>query len=248
MQHQMFIRTIRDLTFAIAFLGIPWLAHGQAGQNNNQKDLFFAGNLTESVEFSGPTAFRDALSEAIAELISYESAVLPELRRGVNRLGKGCVTSSTPKSDAENALLSRNTLAFEQALSITEGRLDKLRQISTAYEQAANRQTAQSCSALTLGLSLFKSAACKQAQDTLSTITIYRTEMQRYYKLQSERYRAYLDLIQIERQGCVRSGFSSRLVQANEAHMRDSETQSQRLQERSSREFNKYLGSSGPQK
>lgn len=244
----MLIRTIRDLTFAIAFLGIPWLAHGQTDQNNSQKELFFASDLAESAQLSGPTVFRDALSEAIAELIFYESSVLSELRRGVNRLGKGCMTSSSPKSDAENALLSRNTLAFEQALSITEGRLDKLRQVSSTYEQAAKRQTAQSCSALSSGLGLFKSNACKQAQDTLSAVTIYRTEMQRYYKLQSERYRAYLDLVQFERQGCVRSGFSSRLVQANEAHMRESEAQSQRLLERSSREFNKYLGIAGPQK
>lgn len=241
----MMLRPFRDLIIAIASLGLTWLAHGQTGQNNN-KELVFAKNSAESAEYSDPGRFRVALSEALAELNSYEFAVVVELRRGADRLGKGCTSTSAPKSDAENALVSRNTLAFEQAASVVQGRRDRLQQSGPAYEQAANRQVAQYCTGLDVGL--FKSNACKQAQDLLSAVKIYRSETDRYYKLQSERYRTYLDLVQIERQGCVRSGFSTRLLQANEAHMRDSEAQSERLQDRWNREFNRYLVGTGTQK
>jgi hypothetical protein len=90
-----------------------------------------------------------------------------------------------------------------------------------------------------------KSPNCKQAQNLQSIVKIYRTGLSQYYQLQADRYRTYLDLAAIEQQGCVRSGFTSRLLLTNDGHMRESEEQSQTMVNRWDGELTRWLGSGG---
>ena len=96
-----------------------------------------------------------------------------------------------------------------------------------------------------MGLGLLRSNDCKQAQALQSTVRTYQTELERYYGLQVERYRAYFELVQMERQSCVRPGFSTRLLKANEVHMRESEQQSQRLLNQWNQDLARLLGLPG---
>ena len=90
-----------------------------------------------------------------------------------------------------------------------------------------------------------KSPNCKQAQNLQNAVKTYKTGLDQYYQLQSDRYRLYLELAQIEKQGCIRSGFTSRLLLTNDVHMRESEALSQSLLTRWDRELTRWLGSGG---
>lgn len=238
---------VRNLITAIALLGFAWAAQGQNSILENSKNSNKESFGLPVAESTDPGLFRDSLSQSLDELIRYESAVLSELRKGSERLNRSCLRSVPPKSTAENALLSRHFLAIEQAAVVIASRQDTLSRASSTYELAAKRQEAQYCSGLTsnLAFGFLKSPSCKQAQTLQSTVKAYRSGLEQYYQLQSERYRTYLELAQIEQQACVRVGFTGRLLQANEVHMRESEAQSQRLLVQWDRELTRMLGIGG---
>lgn len=243
----MFCYFLKKLIVAVGFFVFAWAAHGQnrilENSNNSGKDSFGL-NVAESTDLG---LFRDLLSQSLEGLIQYESAVLSELRKGSERLNKSCLRSVPPKSTPENALLSRHFLAIELSAAVIASRQDTLSRSSSTFEFAAERLEAQHCTGLTSNLifGFLKSTSCKQAQTLQITIKAYRSGLEQYYQLQSERYRAYLGLAEIERQGCVRAGFTGRLLQSNEVHMRESEAQSQRMLTQWDRELARILAPGG---
>jgi len=237
----------RKLIIAIGFISFVLVAHSQNSSledSKNSNKNFSLLNVAESID---PGLFRDLLSQSLDELIRYESAVLSELRKGSERLNKSCLRSVPPKSNPENALLSRHFLAIEQAAAVIASRQDSLSRSSSTFELAAKSLEAQHCTGLTSNLifGFLKSTSCKQAQTLQITVNAYRSGLEQYYQLQSERYRTYLGLAEIERQGCVRAGFTGRLLQSNEVHMRESEAQSQRLLTQWDRELARILAPGG---
>ncbi|WP_300559186.1 hypothetical protein [Limnohabitans sp. Rim8] len=243
----MIFTTVRNLITAIALVGFAWAAQSQINVTENSKKttkepLSITGN-----ELSDPVFFRDMLSQSLGELTRNESAVLLELRKGYERLSKSCSRATPSKPPIEDAALSRNILAFEQARAVISARQDALVRSGSAYELAANRLEAQYCLGLPSNLlfDALKSPNCKQAQNLQSIVKIYRTGLSQYYQLQSDRYRTYLDLATIEQQGCVRSGFTSRLLLTNDGYMKESEEQSQRMVNRWDSELNRWLRSAG---
>ncbi|WP_194943062.1 hypothetical protein [Limnohabitans sp. 2KL-27] len=243
----MFSSLVRNLITAIALAGLAWAAQGQNNVLEDPKKEKIDSFGVFSADSSDPALFRDLLSQSLGELIRYESAVLSELRKGFERLNKSCLRSTPPKSPPDNALLSRNILAFEQAAAVVASRQDTLSRTATAFELAAKRQEVQHCSGLSSNLTFgfLKSPSCKQAQNLQSLVKTYRSGLEQYYQLQSERYRTYLELAQIEQQSCVRAGFTGRLLQANEVHMRESEAQSQRLLVQWDRDLARLLQAGG---
>jgi hypothetical protein len=233
----------RHLLISLALMGFSWTSQGQISAQKLTSELNSAENLVQSIDSGSPANLQGSPYKALTELVSHEATVLLELRRGLDRLSKGCVFSSAPKSESENALFSRNILAFEEGSARVDARLDALYRNAALFEEASRRDKAQQCSAL--GLPLLKSPRCRQSEENQTSIKLYRTELERYYRLQSERYKTYLDLVEIEKRSCVRSGFSSRLVQANQVHMRESEEQGQRWVEYWNRELSSRLGLGG---
>jgi hypothetical protein len=243
----MIFSTVRNLVTAIALVGFAWAAQGQKNAPENSKKTTKEILLVTGTESSDPVVFRDTLSQSLGELIRNESAVLMELRKGYERLSKSCSRTTPSKPPQEDASLSRNILAFEQASALIASRQDALLRRGSAYELSANRLEAQYCLGLPSNLLFdsFKSANCKQAQNLQSIVKIYRTGLSQYYQLQADRYRTYLDLAAIEQQACVRSGFTSRLLLTNDGHMRESEEQSQTMVNRWDSELTRWLGSGG---
>lgn len=243
----MIFSLVRNLITAIALTGIAWAAQGQNSaledSKKSKKELFNAV-LSEPADL---VVFRDLLSQSLGELIQYESAVLSELRKGSERLSKTCLRSAPPKSSVDNALLSRNILAFEQGAAVIASRQDNLSRSASAFEITSKRLEAQHCTGLSsnLNFDFLKSPSCKQSQNLQHIVKIYRSGFEHYYQLQSERYRTYLELAQIEQQGCVRAGFTARLLQANDIHMRESEEQSQRMLVQWDRDLARLLQAGG---
>lgn len=241
------LRTVRNLITAFALIGFAWTAQGQKSAPENSLKATKEALLVTGNEPSDPVIFRDMLSQSLGELIRYESAVLLELRKGYDRLSKSCSRATPAKPPVDEALLSRNILAFEQASVVIASRQETLLRSASAYELSAKRLEGQSCLGLPSNLlfDALKSPSCKQAQNLQSAVKTYKTGLDQYYQLQSDRYRLYLELAQIEKQGCIRSGFTSRLMLTNDVHMRESEELSQRLLTRWDRELNRWLGSGG---
>ena len=240
----MILSTLRNLVTAIALVGFAWAAQGQKNVPENSNKTTKEILLVTGTEFSDPVVFRDMLSQSLGELARNESAVLMELRKGYERLSKSCSRATPSKSSLEDASLSRNILALEQASAVIAARQDALLRSGTAFELSAKRLEGQSCSGLPSNL-LFdslRSTNCKQAQNLQSIVKIYRTGLSQYYQLQEDRYRTYLDLAVIERRGCVRNGFTSRLLLTNDGFMRESEEQSQIMVNRWNGELTRWLG------
>lgn len=241
------LKTVRNLITAFALIGFAWAAQGQKSAPENSIKITKEALLVPGNEPSDPVIFRDMLSQSLGELIRYESAVLLELRKGYDRLSKSCARATPPKPSADEALLSRNILAFEQASVAITSRQDALARSASAYELSAKRLEGQYCLGLSSNLlfDILRSPNCKQAQNLQSAVKTYRTGLEQYYQLQSDRYRIYLELAQIEKQGCIRSGFTSRLLLTNDVHMRESEELSQRLLNRWNSELTRSLGTGG---
>lgn len=244
----MFFSFVRNLIIAIAFAGVAWTAQGQNNTLEDSKKQKIESFDAFSTDSTDPVLFRDLLSQSLGELIRYETAVLTELRKGFDRLNKSCPRSSPPNSTLDNALLSRHILAFEQAAAVIASRQDTLSRTALAFELAAGRLVAEQCTGLYSTFGFLKSPNCKRAQNLQSVVKTYRSGLEKYYQLQSERYQSYLELAQIEQQGCVRAGFTGRLLQANDAHMRDSEAQSQRTLIQWDRDLTRMLRSDGAPK
>lgn len=238
---------VRNLITAITFAGLAWAAQGQNNVLEDSKKSNKESFEAVDAELSDPALFRDLLTQSVGGLIRYETAVVSELRKGYERLNKNCTRAAPPKSTPDNAVLSRHILAFEQASAVIASRQDTLSRSATVFELTAKRLEGQQCSGLSSNLTLgfLKSASCKRAQTIQSVVKTYRNGLEQYYQLQSERYRTYLELAQIEQQGCVRAGFTGRLLQANEVHMRESEVQSQRLLVQWDRDLARILESGG---
>jgi hypothetical protein len=242
-------QSFRHLIIAVTFLGLPWAALSQTRTSTTASGLITEKNSPQSAELGDSLSYRAVQPQELTEMINDESAILLELRRGLERLNKACVPNLAPKSEAENALLSRNALAFEQGLAAVEARRDAQQRATALLDAASRRQTAQQCTGMGsgAGLNFFKSSRCQEAETLQSNVTAFRTQLERYYRLQSDRYKTFIELVQTERQACVRLGFSTRLLQANQVHMRESEQQSQRRIERWTRELAKPLGVGGDQ-
>jgi hypothetical protein len=243
----MIFTTVRNFVTAIALVGFAWAAQGQKNVPEISNKTIKETLLVAGTEPTDPVVFRDKLSQSLGELTRNESAVLLELRKGYERLSKSCSRATPSKPPTENAALSRNILAFEQASAVISARQDALLRSGSAYELSAKRLEGQFCLGLPSNLlfDTFRSPNCTQAQNFQSIVKIYRSGLSQYYQLQADRYRIYLDLAAIEQQGCVRSGFTSRLLLTNDSHMRESEEQSQILINRWDGELTRWLGSGG---
>jgi hypothetical protein len=239
--------TVRHLIFAVALCGLQLAALGQTRTTEAVSAPVSEKNSIQSIESTDPLSNGAARSQGLTELINDESAVLFELRRGLNRLNKTCVSNTATKSEAENAQLSRATLAFEQGLAAVDARRDAQQRATSLLETAARRKTAQQCTGLGsgVGFNFLKSTRCQEAEKLQSNVNVFRNDLDRFYRLQAERYQTFLELVQMERRSCVRAGFSTRLLQANEVHMRESELQTQRSIERWTRDLGRQLGTGG---
>lgn len=151
-----------------------------------------------------------------SSLLTYQqSTVLSEVRRGYERLSKSC---APPSSQAQNTLANKNLLAQVDLLQLN---LDK--QIA-ALQNSLNKQSekvvqfkSKACPAL--AVSFLKSKNCQLVDDLSSGAQNLSAALDLYQKTYQSRHTIYRALIAKEGEGCIRAGFSDRLMRANESQM-----------------------------
>jgi len=151
-------------------------------------------------------------------LLQYEKGVFLEVRRGVNRLVKSCQAQNIKQPsvpvDSSNNYIERRVLEVNALNSNLSTRLDSLAAV-------VSKQAEEKC-----GSSLpafFSSPACIASQELTKTTKSLQSGLASYFALVKARYQLYRDVASKEAEGCVKRGFTDRLLKANEEHVIEQE-------------------------
>ena len=194
-------------------------AHAQNGTSGNSKEIYSAKELISFEYKNDATAFRNHLNSRLPALNEFETSALEEVRRGYGRLQKTCTGNTPPKNEAEISLLERNTLAVQLSLQDIQRKQDLLQSLAANLKFQAEQHRLKSCNAFSLGI--FKSQACNISEQLLGSADALNQSLNSYFQTQRNRYDLYLNLIATEKKGCLRSGFSQRLLQLDDAYMKE---------------------------
>lgn len=161
-----------------------------------------------------------ALRESTQAQAGRERSIQAELRRGLDRLTKACVASSSP-SVANLQPLTNDLL--ERELGNLDRLLSPLSERTIRLLGQAERRREQLCPALPL---LPKNAACRQAEDRRDSLKQLSVVLPAQRSDLLSRYNLYAEAGQLEAKGCTSPGFTQRLLRADELHVKPSSIQS----------------------
>lgn len=184
--------------------------------------LFFtsanAQNDTSVRNLAGAKELGENTKITTAALLQHEKGVTQEIRRGVARLVSACSPSSKAQGSATtekpNDYIQRkleNAAKQDQALV---KRADEL-------TSAANKAKDSKCSLSFVPF--LRSNACQTSLDLVASMGTLRGAIQSYNNALQERYKLYSEVANKEADGCVRKGFTDRLLRANDEHMSEQE-------------------------
>jgi hypothetical protein len=151
-------------------------------------------------------------------LLQYEKGVSLEVRRGVNRLVKSCLAQD-PKQpsipvDSTNDYIGRRVLEVN-ALNINL--ITRVDSLATVVGKQAEEKCASSFPPF------FSTPACTASQELTKTTKSLQSGLVSYFALVKARYQLYRDVASKEAEGCVKRGFTDRLLKANEEHVIEQE-------------------------
>jgi len=148
-------------------------------------------------------------------LNSQQSTVLSEVRRGYDRLSKFCppTTSQSQISASNNALLDQ----VDQLQSNLDKRITALQNALVMQADKVQQSKSKTCSAISL--SFMRSNSCQFVEDLSTGLQTLSAGLDLYQKSYKSRYSIYRALISKETEGCIKPGFSNRLLRANESQM-----------------------------
>jgi len=151
-------------------------------------------------------------------LLQYEKGVSLEVRRGVNRLVKSCLAQD-PKQpsmpvDSTNDYIGRRVLEVN-ALNINL--ITRVDSLATVVGKQAEEKCASSLPPF------FSTPACIASQELTKTTKSLQSGLVSYFALVKARYQLYRDVSSKEAEGCVKKGFTDRLLKANEEHVIEQE-------------------------
>lgn len=151
-------------------------------------------------------------------LLQYEKGVSLEVRRGVNRLVKSCQAQELKQPsipvDSTNDYIGRRVLELNALNTNLSTRLDSL---AAVVVKQADEKCASSLPPF------FSSPACIASQELTKTTKSLQTGLASYFALVRSRYQLYRDVSSKEAEGCVKRGFTERLLKANEEHVIEQE-------------------------
>ena len=151
-------------------------------------------------------------------LLQYEKGVSLEVRRGVNRLVKSCLAQELKQPsipvDSTNDYIGRRVLELNALNSNLSTRLDSL---AAVVVKQAEEKCASSLPPF------FSSPACIASQELTKTTKSLQSGLASYFALVRSRYQLYRDVSSKEAEGCVKRGFTERLLKANEEHVIEQE-------------------------
>ena len=151
-------------------------------------------------------------------LLQYEKGVSVEVRRGVNRLVKSCLAQELKQPpipvDSTNDYIGRRVLELNALNTNLSTRLDSL---AAVVVKQAEEKCASSLPPF------FSSPACIASQELTKTTKSLQSGLASYFALVRSRYQLYRDVSSKEAEGCVKRGFTERLLKANEEHVIEQE-------------------------
>lgn len=151
-------------------------------------------------------------------LLQYEKGVSLEVRRGVNRLVKSCLAQDLKQPsipvDSTNDYIGRRVLELNALNTNLSTRLDSL---AAVVVKQAEEKCASSLPPF------FSSPACIASQELTKTTKSLQSGLASYFALVRSRYQLYRDVSSKEAEGCVKRGFTERLLKANEEHVIEQE-------------------------
>ena len=151
-------------------------------------------------------------------LLQYEKGVSLEVRRGVNRLVKSCLAQELKQPsipvDSTNDYIGRRVLELNALNTNLITRLDSL---AAVVVKQAEEKCASSLPPF------FSSPACIASQELTKTTKSLQSGLASYFALVRSRYQLYRDVSSKEAEGCVKRGFTERLLKANEEHVIEQE-------------------------
>ena len=151
-------------------------------------------------------------------LLQYEKGVSVEVRRGVNRLVKSCLAQELKQPpipvDSTNDYIGRRVLELNALNTNLSTRLDSL---AAVVVKQAEEKCASSLPPF------FSSPACIASQELTKTTKSLQSGLASYSALVKARYQLYRDVASKEAEGCVKRGFTDRLLKANEEHVIEQE-------------------------
>ena len=151
-------------------------------------------------------------------LLQYEKGVSLEVRRGVNRLVKSCLAQELKQPsipvDSTNDYIGRRVLELNALNTNLSTRLDSLAAV-------VGKQAEEKCASSLPPF--FSSPACIASQELTKTPKSLQSGLASYFALVRSRYQLYRDVSSKEAEGCVKRGFTERLLKANEEHVIEQE-------------------------
>ena len=151
-------------------------------------------------------------------LLQYEKGVSLEVRRGVNRLVKSCLAQELKQPsipvDSTNDYIGRRVLELNALNTNLSTRLDSLAAV-------VGKQAEEKCASSLPPF--FSSPACIASQELTKTTKSLQSGLASYFALVRSRYQLYRDVSSKEAEGCVKRGFTDRLLKANEEHVIEQE-------------------------
>jgi hypothetical protein len=195
---------IRATFFAVLVLLFFPSAHAQ--NDTGVRNLASAKELGENAKIT------------TAALLQHEKGVTQEIRRGVTRLVSACSPSEK----------SKNAQAPEKSIEYIQGKLDTAANQDQALQRrldeltiSANKTKDNRCGSSLVPF--LRSNACQTSLDLVTSVGTLRASLQSYNSALQERYKLYREVAAKEADGCVRKGFTDRLLRANDDHMNEQE-------------------------
>ncbi len=158
--------------------------------------------------------FAQQARDSAAGPANREKAVQAELRRGLDRLNKICVSPAAPNVAQKQLILAD---LLDRELRDFDRIMLPLSEKTARLSAEADRRRAQACPVLQL---LPKNLACRQAEDVKAGLaTLIEASARRRVDL-TTRYNLYAEAEKLEARSCASAGFTQRLVQADDQFMR----------------------------
>jgi len=187
----------------------------------SQNSSVIDGFAFTNVKIADSTSFNKRVLQTTSELNRHQTVVLGEVRRGHDRLLKSCNTAPVikPQDGRSSTQAAINRIEQLQAdLDLKFSALNRKLLTVDAQLQAAKSKV---CPAFSLPF--LKSEACQSINDLTSGVQVLFSAMDQYQKSYQARYEIYRTLVAKENDGCVRAGFSERLLKSNESQMEANE-------------------------
>lgn len=151
-------------------------------------------------------------------LLQHEKGVTQEIRRGVARLVSACSPSDKPPvataTEKSNDYIQRK---LDNAVNQDQALLKRVDELTSAVNKAKDIRCGSSF------VPFLRSNACQASLDLVASLGSLRASLQSYNSALQERYKLYREVAGKEAEGCVRKGFTDRLLRANDEHMNEQE-------------------------